>query len=72
MLYNKINNNLVGKMGPMCKFACFLCKKSRPFDFGPPAELLTVKDLKYWLKRYHEHGCPKADAQDFFNIIEPC
>ena len=27
--------------------------------------------MKFWLKEYHRYGI-KADAQDFFNIIEPC
>ena len=45
---DKANNPLVGKMGPQCKFACFICKKPRPFDFGSPAELHTVGNLKFW------------------------
>ena len=34
---DKINNPLVGKVGPQCKFSCFCCKKSTPFDLEFPA-----------------------------------
>ena len=59
-------------MGPQCKYACFLCNKATPFDLGPPAELLTVGDLKFWLRQYRENSLPKKVAQDFYNIVLYC
>ena len=39
---------------------------------GPPAELLTVGDLRFWLRQYRENYLPIKDAQNFYNIVHYC